>query len=313
MYPSRPHASLSRFVLLLCLAISTSASACLTPDKDVRQLTGEELLEIYQRHDCRAEREQLASQLSHRLDSGKLTTDLDAREIRFLRSRVHIERYRLALQQADQNAIDAALFLLDDFAAQLRAQSLTIDDDERSPADIAPLLQQIEQIGTETRAILDGSADIPAPAQFAALPDWTLHFGFCGTSVMYFVESATTDPGSEDAWAAVGREELAIQHLLATQWNEGMSYGLAPPRLREFGERMLGKDGYDREVEAALASIRIDHSPLGRTAFIPLLGHWLPLPIAKVTWDGQETTTFQTPDELATWLRPMLHVDRMRH
>jgi hypothetical protein len=303
----------SRFALLLCLAAATSASACLTPEKDLRLLTGEELLEIFQRNDCRTEREQLASQLSEQLDTGELATELDEREIRFLRSRLHIEHLARALQQADQGEIATALFLLDDFAAQLRVLTLIADAEESQRADIAPLLEQIEQISTETRAILEGTAEIPAPTEFPAIPDWTLSFGFCGTSVMYFVQSATTNPGSEDAWAAVGHEELAIQHLLATQWNQGMSYGLAPPRLREFGERMLGKEGYDREVEAALASIRIDHAPSGRIAFIPLLGHWLPLPIAKGSWDGQETVVFQTADELAAWLRPMLLVDRMRN
>lgn len=312
MSPIVLHAAVSRIALLLCLAAPTSASACMPQGKSFEQLAGDELLEIYQRHDCRSERAHFALALSSRIDSGELAFQLDEREIRFLKLRVRVEAFRQTLQQAERSAIDAALFGLDEYAAQLRAQSETADAEDSRFADIATLLQQLERISAETRAILNGTAEMPESKKFPAMPEWTLQFGSCGTSLMYFVDSAVTDPGSEDAWAAVGREEFAIAHLLATQWLEGIGYGIAPPRLREFGERMLGEEGYEREIAAALASIRIDHSPAGRIAFMPLLGHWLPLPIAYRSWDGKETVTFQTPDELAAWLRPMLLVDRMR-
>jgi hypothetical protein len=287
--------------LLVCLMLAgpvlASARTCVPPDSWLR-LPDAELIARYRETSCAAQRAEIAVQLSVRLDRGDLDDDLDARTIRHLRHEVAFDGLRHALLHRDRLAIERSMAAL---------ERMTGERDGVRVDDTSEMFGAFEQRGPEIRRILDGRiAPPPIASRLDAVPDWTLQFGFCGTPLMMFYREATAFPEAEDAWIAVGREDLAIQSLLQRQWVAAIGLGMAPPRLREYGERIFGNGGYRREVESALAGIRIDDTATGRTAFIPLLGQWLPLPTAIQSYGDEQPRGFSSPDVLAEWLRPML-------
>jgi hypothetical protein len=84
-----------------------------------------------------------------------------------------------------------------------------------------------------------------------------------------------------------------------------MQSGFTPPRLREFADRALGPGRYEAEIDAALASIRLESTPGGRAAGMPLFGMWVPLPVGRIA-EGRPLERFETPTAIAAYLRPML-------
>ncbi len=154
--------------------------------------------------------------------------------------------------------------------------------------------------------ILEGkvpAAPRPIPAVGA---NWELMFGWCGTPAASWHHDALNQPIAADAWLGVNRPDLALNALLVDQWVSGLSLGMAPPRLREFGERFMGPGTYAREVERALAGIQILEGPDGRRATLPMFGELLPVPLGYRTWNAAEPTIFQTPADIASYLRPLL-------
>jgi len=292
-------------VALLAAPASTSAKTC-ESGTTWSSVPDAELIAQREEFACLAERTTISLELAARLDRGDLDDELDDGALKLLRVGVVVDSLRHALLRGDRADIDAAMRALETLTHP-RDVDPAGEDDPRVERAVQEILQDFAPRHTGIRNILDGRVAPPAtPARFDALPDWTLHFGFCGTPMLMFWHDATDFPETEDAWIAVGREDLAVSSLLQRQWVEAMQLGMTPPRLREYGERVFGIDGYWREVESALAGIRIDDTPTGRTAFIPLLGQWLPLPTAIQSYDEELTQRFDSPEALAGWLRPML-------
>ncbi len=292
-------------VALLAAPESTSARTC-ESGTAWSSAPDAELISLREEFACLAERTIISLELAARLDRGELDDDLDAGALKYLRVGVVVDGLRHSLLRGDRADIDAAMQAIETLTHR-RDVDPAGEDDPRVERAVQEMMQDFAPRYAGIRDILDGRVAPPAtPARFDALPDWTLQFGFCGTPMLMFWHDTTDFPETEDAWIAVGREDLAVSSLLQRQWVEAMQLGTTPPRLREYGERMFGIDGYRREVESALAGIRIDDTPTGRTAFIPLLGQWLPLPTAIQSYDQEQPQRFDSPEALAEWLRPML-------
>ncbi|UXI70061.1 hypothetical protein [Tahibacter amnicola] len=113
-------------------------------------------------------------------------------------------------------------------------------------------------------------------------------------------------PGASDAWVAAGRPDVAVQQLLVESWRPALASASRLPMLREYTERAFGPGSYRREVEAALASIRITAGLKGLEGRMSLLGLSVPVPLGYYSSRDEEPRRFETPDEIARWLRPLL-------
>lgn len=151
--------------------------------------------------------------------------------------------------------------------------------------------------------------------QIGEQPDWLPIQEFCGTPLIEYLISTRSLPDMADFWVARGRHDLAIADLLQREWLVALDFGIAPPELRYFVEQMLGPGSYDREVELALDGLRITKAPSGTIASLPFLGRTLPVPLGYriaqciPSENGGCAKTrfeFETPGELAEYLRPIL-------
>lgn len=157
----------------------------------------------------------------------------------------------------------------------------------------------------EIQAILAGTAANPVPMLVAPEDDWVLQQGWCGTPAVSFLLFAQQLPGRADAWVAKGEPHLTLQALLIDQWLPAMMNGLIPPRLKEFSDLALGEGAFRKEIGAALAGIRLEQTPSGKQAWLPLFGLKLPVPVGEHVWDEEHETRFDTPEQVAAYLRPM--------
>jgi len=165
----------------------------------------------------------------------------------------------------------AALATLDTIDSAGRVRESPWDDEGTSLPTIKAVLQ-----GT-VRPIIG-----PAPAA-PNLP-WEINRypRTCGTGIYMAMMYQMSAPLEADAWVAVNRTDMALARYLDEFWLDAAEEATVPLRLRELAERHYGEKRANIEFETALAGIRIDDGPLGRSASIPLFGRWLPLPVAVI-------------------------------
>lgn len=87
-------------------------------------------------------------------------------------------------------------------------------------------------------------------------------------------------PDVADALVAMNRHDEAMVAFLVEHWTEAAARLELPWRLRQLAEAIYGPESSAAAFESALASIRIDQDPNGRTASLSMFGVWLPLPVA---------------------------------
>lgn len=154
-------------------------------------------------------------------------------------------------------------------------QQRTGDDDFLGGTDLWP------RDTAALREILAGKvapAILPPPT--APRHPWTVtqyHFR-CGTGLYMAFMHDVMAAQEADAWLAVGRSDVALSRYLDRAWLNWMTDRTLPPRTRDLAERLYGETGAANAFENAIAGIRVEEGPLGRSAQIPLFGRWLPLP-----------------------------------
>lgn len=181
------------------------------------------------------------------------------------------------LQRRDQ---PAALATLDTIDRADKARESPWDDEGSSLATI--------------KAVLQGKVrPITGPAPAAPNLPWELNRypRTCGTGLYMAMMYQMSAPLEADAWVAVNRTDMALARYLDEFWVDAAEDATVPLRLRELAERHYGEQRANIEFETALAGIRIDDGPLGRSASIPLFGRWFPLPVAVIQHPMREYDT----------------------
>ena len=298
------------WIVALLLAAATAPataaeSGCPYTLRDLPDLEIEELADRVFDVACPELREPLAQRIDDLIAAGQTPEEVDDDELMFLSLTTTGIRLNAALWRGDLNTSNELFAKLQQqvdamelaaLAEDAKAGQFDLDEEEPPSAFLS-----------EIAAVLAGVASrnvpqtVPSPE-----PDWILRTTKCGFSVSMFNLDGVAMPSRADAWVAIGAPEVGLQWLLADHWVEAMSYGRAPPRLREFAQRAFGAGAYETEIKNALASIRIEDMPTGRHAGMRLFGMWVPLPIGREFWRDEVIAPFEDEAEIAEFLRRML-------
>lgn len=290
------------FLSLACLLAQTGFAACEVEfDPDQPLVTWMEL----QHPGCDGELESATQALEEELAKGPVPLQgesVEEAQQRYLDTQVLTGMYRLRRHLQSRDFVAAQ-------ELHQRLDVLTLRWNEDGNEE---LRQQWDALGA---ALLGTLRPPDTLQQIAEQPDWLPTRGFCGTPVVGYIMSTRLFPDMADFWVAQGRHDWAIADLLQREWLVALDFGIAPPELRYFVEQMLGPGSYDREVELALAGLRIIKTPSGTIASLPFLGRTLPVPLGyrlappRPSENGDDPKTrfeFETPVELAEYLRPIL-------
>jgi hypothetical protein len=293
--------------LLLASAITPATaveSSCPYALSDLPDLEIGALTEAVFEADCPELREPFAERIGDLIAAGHMPDDADEEGMTFLALMTTGIRLNAALWRHDLNSSKE---LLADLQVQFDAMELAALAEDKMDGHAELDEEPPSAFLGEIAAVLAGVASRSPPQKLPSPEsDWIVHKNKCGTGIMLFNLDGVAMPSRADAWVAVGAPEVGLQWLLADRWSDAISYGVAPPRLREFAERAFGVGAYESEIEHALASIRIDDAPGGRDAGMRLFGMWVPLPIGRQSWRDQDLKPFENEAEIVEFIRPIL-------
>jgi hypothetical protein len=296
-----------RWLILFALLIAASPIAasddCELEEEDIPAQEWEDLVDVLMFPGCESITAPVAAELAGRIQRKQWPHGTDSDELMMTQLAVAVARLHDALWEQDLPLARRLLIESVAVAEQVDAALESGDGHAAVEDGSAQWTLRLQQV----RRIIDGRYTASASKATQTVPaEWAIEFNRCGTPVVFFVVQAMLSVVVADAYAAVGKPELGLQHLLSEQWVDAMSLRVAPPRLRAFATRAFGPEAYAQEVEAALQGIRIEDAVNGRFAYMPIFGLWLPVPLGEQGGVSGPSVRFDTREQVADYLRPIL-------